>query len=152
MPVPYMVYYITKIGGKCMSLVYTEITLKNAEDLMAVRRGYIKETEVRQITVQAMVDTGAWTLVINEETRIKLGLNVTGKEPGTLADGSRTLYDMAGPIDLIWKDRRVLLEAIVVPGANVILLGAIPLEAMDLIVNPKRELVVAQGDQSMHRL
>ena len=42
-----------------MSLVQTEITLKNAEDLMAVRRGYIEEAEVRQMTVQALVDTGA---------------------------------------------------------------------------------------------
>ena len=135
-----------------MSLVYTEITLKNAEDLILARNGYIEETEVRQITVQAMVDTGAWTLAINEETRIKLGLNVIGKEPGTLADGTKTLYDMAGPIDVIWKDRRVLLDALVVPGAKDILLGAIPLEAMDLTVNPKRELVGVHPDQSMQRI
>jgi predicted aspartyl protease len=55
-----------------MSIVRTEITLKNAGDLTMARRGYIQESDIREITVQAMVDTGAWTLVINEAIREKL--------------------------------------------------------------------------------
>ncbi|MCL2066550.1 MAG: aspartyl protease family protein [Treponema sp.] len=106
------------------------------------------------MTVTALVDTGAWTLVINEATRNKLGLDYAGKQtPGTLANGEIGNYDMAGPIEIYWKDRSVICEAIVLPKANDILLGAIPLEAMDLVVNPmNQEVVGAHGDQIMHKI
>ena len=135
-----------------MSLVKTEITLKNAADLMAERQGYLKNVEVRQITVQALVDTGAWTLVINEDARVKLGLEIVGTDTGTLADGTEAEYNMAGPLEVKWKNRRVLLDALVLPDAEDILLGAIPLEAMDLTINPRRELVGAHGDQILHSI
>ena len=135
-----------------MSLVQTEITLKNSNDVMAVRSGYIKESEIRQITVQALVDTGAWTLVINEAVREKLGLDVVGVEPGTLADGTKAEYNLAGPLEVRWKNRRTTCEALVLPNGEDVLLGAIPLEAMDLTVNPRRELVGVHGDQIMHSI
>jgi len=135
-----------------MSLVQTEITLKNSEDKMKAKDGLIRETEIRQITVNALVDTGAWTLVINEETREKLGLDVVGTDSGTLADGKKAEYNVAGPLEVIWKNRRTTCEALVLPDAEDILLGAIPLEAMDLTVNPRRELVGAHGDQILHSI
>jgi len=135
-----------------MSLVRTEITLKNTLDVGKSRQGLIKETEIRQITVNAFVDTGAWTLVINEETRKKLGLDITGSDSGTLADGKKAEYNVAGPLEVIWKNRRTTCEALVLPDAKNILLGAIPLEAMDLTVNPRRELVGAHGDQILHHI
>jgi clan AA aspartic protease len=135
-----------------MSIVQTEITLKNADDIMMLRRGYIKKTEVREMTIKALVDTGAWTLVINEAVREKLGLEVTGVEEGTLADGTNTMYNMAGPLEVWWKDRRVILDALVLPDADDVLLGAIPLEAMDLTINPRRELIVAERKKTMHRI
>ncbi|MDR2661864.1 MAG: hypothetical protein LBC31_02570 [Treponema sp.] len=51
----------------------TEITLKNAVDVGSVQRGYMKEQEVRQVTVQAVVDTGASTIMLDEETFRNLG-------------------------------------------------------------------------------
>jgi clan AA aspartic protease len=135
-----------------MSLVQTEITLKNALDVGKKREGLIKETEIRQLTVNALVDTGAWTLVINEETREKLGLNIVGSDSGTLADGTKAEYNVAGPLEVIWKNRRTTCEALVLPDAEDILLGAIPLEAMDLTVNPRRELVGVHGDQILHSI
>ena len=71
-----------------MSLVRTEITLKNADDISRLHDGRIKESEIHQKTVQALVDTGAWTLAISEATREELGLRVLGIEPGILADGT----------------------------------------------------------------
>ncbi|GHU02045.1 hypothetical protein FACS1894147_03100 [Spirochaetia bacterium] len=136
-----------------MSLVRTEITLKNAGDLVRSQDGHIKEAEIRQTTVQAVVDTGAWTLVINPDTQEKLGLSVKGTDSGTLADGTDGIFNVAGPLEVIWKDRRVLCDALVVPGAREVLLGAIPLEAMDLMVHPRLEEVVGvHGDRIMHVL
>ncbi|GHV43484.1 hypothetical protein AGMMS49546_25220 [Spirochaetia bacterium] len=136
-----------------MSLVRTEITLKNADDLTRLLDGHIKEPEIRQTTIQALVDTGAWTLVIDPATREKLGLRVLRTETGTLADGTVAVYNLAGPVEVIWKNRSALCAALVVPGADEVLLGAIPLEAMDLMVNPRLEEVVgAHGDQILHTL
>ena len=136
-----------------MGLVHTEITLKNVKDMMKAEDGLIPDHEIRQVTLTALVDTGAWTLVINEATREKLGLRIVGKNPGTLADGKKSNYDMAGPIEVWWKDRRTVCEALVLPSADTILLGAIPLEALDLMVHPaKQEVVGVHGDQMMHRI
>ena len=135
-----------------MSVVPTEINLKNKADLILSKRGIIKETEIRQMTVQAIVDTGAWTLVINEETREKLGLDDNGLGEATLADGQKAEYPMAGPLEIRWKNRRMIGEALVIPDAPDILLGAMVLEHMDLTINPKRELVGVHGDKEMHRV
>ena len=135
-----------------MSLVSTGIILINAFDIGRFKDGSIKEADIRQMTVEAIVDTGAWTLVINEEVKGKLGLEVVGSEPSTLADGTKAVYDMAGPLEVRWKNRRVLCDALVMPDANYVLLGAIPLEAMDLTVNPRREVVGAHGDEVVHRV
>ena len=135
-----------------MGITYNEITLKNALDVGDVRRGLIKKNEIRQVTVQALVDTGAWTIVINEETREKLGLEVTGYEDSMLADGTKDLFYLVGPLEVWWEDRHHVCEAILMPNATDILLGAIPLEGMDLTINPKRGLVGKHGDKIFHRL
>jgi len=135
-----------------MSVVYTEITLKNVDDKAFAKKGYIKKDEIRQMTVQAIVDTGAWTIVINNETRDKLGLGDTGVGEATLADGQNGEYPMAGPLEVWWKNRHLICEALVIPDAPDILLGAWVLEGMDLTINPKRELVGVHGDIVTHRV
>jgi clan AA aspartic protease len=136
-----------------MGEVHTEITLVNIGDKEVAGRGYIPQEQVRHLTVNAVVDTGAWTLVINEETREKLGLRITRTDPGTLADGTKGEYAMAGPLEITWKDRVAVCEAIVLPNAEETLLGAIPLEALDLMVHPRMEEVVgAHGDQPLHAI
>jgi len=134
-----------------MGLVRTEITLKNSADLTLSRKGHIKEENIRQITVVALVDSGAWTLVINEEVREKLGLDIIGLEPGTLADGKQEMYKLAGPLEVNWKNRRTSCDALVLPDAKHVLLGAIPLEGMDLAINPREEAVVGvHGEEIQH--
>jgi clan AA aspartic protease len=135
-----------------MSIIYTELTLKNADDIAVASRGYAKEDEIRQTTVQAIVDTGAWTLVISNETREKLGLRDIGVGEATLADGQNAEYPMAGPLEVWWKNRHLVCEALVLPDAPDTLLGAWVLEGLDLTINPKRELVGVHGDIVMHRV
>jgi len=143
--------YYNKFGGNKMSIIHTEITLRNALDVYNAEDGIIKEQDIRETTVKAFVDTGAWTLIINEETRKQLGLRTVGAETGTLADGKSEKYILAGPLEVRWKDRRTVCETLVLPDAEEILLGAILLEAMDLIIHPhKKEIVGAHGDQIIH--
>ena len=135
-----------------MSVVYTEITLKNELDVCNVQLGNIKEDKIRQMTVESVVDTGAWTMVINEDIRQKLGLLDRGFGEANLADGQKAEYPMAGPLEVWWKNRHLVCEALVMPDAPEVLLGALALEHMDLTINPKRELVGVHGDKEMHRV
>jgi hypothetical protein len=136
-----------------MSTFKEEITLVNARDMGNVREGIISKTKIRSLTTQAMPDTGAWTLVINEATRAMLGLAIQGSIGATLADGSVAIYNQTEAVDIQWKDRSTTQQALLVPNADDILLGALPLEAMDLMVDPVNErLVGVHGDQPLHKL
>jgi clan AA aspartic protease len=131
-----------------MSIVYTEITLKNAGDAINVGRGLVQEKDVRSVTVSALVDTGATTLVISEALRRKLGLAIDGEWDIELADGSSQGYGVTEPVRIQWENRKADCNALVMPDSSEVLLGAIPLEMMDLAVIPSRqELAGAHGDR-----
>jgi clan AA aspartic protease len=132
-----------------MGIVHAEITLKNAGDVINVRRGLVKEPEIRQTTVQAVVDTGALTLVINEQLRQQLGLGIVGTKQATLANNAKEKVQIAETVEIHWKNRSMTCQPWVV-GSGRILLGAIPLENMDLIVDPAgEELVGAHGEEEI---
>jgi len=132
-----------------MGIVQAEITLKNLKDKMKAEEGIIKTPDVRQTTIQAVVDTGAMTLVINEKLRQELGLGVVGEKQATMADNSKSTVKIAEPVEVHWKNRSMTCQPWVVNvGRN--LLGAIPLENMDLMVDPgSQTLVGAHGDEEV---
>jgi clan AA aspartic protease len=133
---------------KEMGEVRTEITLVNLRDSGKAADGLIPESAVRRLTVNAVVDTGAGTLIINEEIREKLGLRVEDAGEVTLAGGIKAPCQETEPVRVYWKNRRAACEAVVVPGEEDVLLGAVPLETMDLTINPLRnEVIGAHGDK-----
>ncbi len=126
-----------------MGVIYAEITLINAIDLGLAKRHIIGEEEVKQITVNMLVDTGSVYMCINENVQAQLQLSVVEKRKGQLADGRIVEYDVVGPIEVRFKNRRCVVDAMVLPGDNELLLGAIPLEDMDVLIHPYRqELIV----------
>ena len=130
-----------------MGMVYTEITLKNAADDTAARRGYIKSEEIRTVTVTAIADTGSMHMVITEELCEKLGLSTKGEKTVLIANGQRVRCIETEAVEIQWKDRTMAVSAMVIPGAKRVLFGAIPMEGMDLMVNPvTQEVVGAHGD------
>ncbi|MDR2181068.1 MAG: aspartyl protease family protein [Treponema sp.] len=134
-----------------MGVFKEKITLANAGDKVRVECGLLKE--IRTLTIEAMPDTGAWTLVINEDTRRRLGLAVEETSKSTLADGKTDTCGVTEGVKIWWKNRSIVLPAVVVPDAKDILLGALPLEVMDLMVDPVHErLVGVHGDQPLHVL
>jgi clan AA aspartic protease len=136
-----------------MSVFKEEITLANAVDISMAKSGLIPDTKIRRMTIEAMPDTGAWTLVINEEIRQKLGLHIEETSESTLADGKTDTYDVTDGVKIQWKNRSIILPAVVVPNAKTVLLGALPLEAMDLMVDPvHHQLVGVHGAEPLHVL
>ncbi|MDR0600288.1 MAG: retroviral-like aspartic protease family protein [Treponema sp.] len=120
--------------GNEMGNFREEITLVNAGDTVRVEAGLLKET--RQITLDAVVDTGATTVVIDENIRRQLGLSIVTTKWTTFANGTRQECGVTEPVIVHWKNRLWGCPAVVVPGAKRTLLGAIPLEGMDLMVDP----------------
>lgn len=55
-------------------------------------------------------------------------------------------YDVVGPVELHFKNRRTMCNAMVLPGDNEVLLGAIPLEDMDVLIHPQRQELIVNPD------
>ena len=136
-----------------MGSVYAEITLKNLEDLIMVRNGHLEEDAIRSLTLDAMVDTGAYTLVLSEEVRERLGLEMKGDDWVKLANGEPEMVKIVDAVELHWKNRKMICQPVVLPRIEKVLFGAIPLEGMDLIVDPKNEeLIGRHGDRAIFRI
>jgi clan AA aspartic protease len=126
-----------------MGLVYADVELINGEDLILARRHYIGEDEIKRMHVNILVDTGSYMLCISESIQEQLSLPVKEKRKAQLANGTIEEYEVVGPIELRFKNRRCNVDAMVLKGDNEPLLGAIPLEDMDVLIHPNRqELIV----------
>ena len=131
-----------------MGQVFADLTLRNAADVTNADSGLINDSEIRETAVRALVDTGAMTIVISEEIRERLGLKVMGLKRVSMANDSKDIAKVTEPVEIKWKDRVTSCQAMVVSGWGDVLLGLIPLEDMDLVVDPVRqELAGAHGDE-----
>src|SRR6188768_419576 len=125
----------------------TEVKLWNFTDLEDVRRGLLAPEAVRTTSVQGLVDTGAVTLVIPEDVARALGLSIIQVRTVTLADGSKRDMPIMGGLRIEILGRQMLCDAYVTPAGSTPLIGQIPLEMLDLIVDPgSREVRVRSED------
>ena len=106
-----------------MGLVYTNITLSNPVN-----------AQLKPIEANSLVDTGAVHLCIPEHIALQLQLKELEKREVTIADGSKKLCSYVGPVKLQFQNRSCFTGALV--SGNAVLLGAIPMEDMDLVVQP----------------
>jgi clan AA aspartic protease len=125
-------------GGKGMGYVYAEIELTSEKDLLSYQDGNLPEDKIKRVTVRALVDSGAYNLVINEEIKDQLNLPVRGTQTIKLADETLLEGEIVGPVEVRFEDRTTSVRAYVLPGLEEILLGAIPLEGLDVIIDPLR--------------
>lgn len=123
-------------------LVYADVELINGDDLALLRRGHIEEAEVRRITVSVLVDSGALMLTINETIKTQLGLQQVDTRSAELADGTLVDLEVVGPVEVRFANRRSSVDAMVLPGDAEPLLGAIPMEDMDVLVDPQRQQLI----------
>jgi len=125
-----------------MGYVHAEIELTNYGDVVVSNRGFLPDNGIRRVTTVALVDTGAWDLVINEEIRDRLDLPTIGKDIVKLADETLLELEIVGPIEVRFQDRTLLTSAVVLPSASEVLLGAYPLEGLDAFIDPKRQILL----------
>ena len=111
-----------------MGLAHAKLTLKNP-----------RRPELQPVEVDALADAGAIHLCIPPHIQIQLALEEIAQKEATLADGGKKLVPYVGPVELHFKNRVGFTGALVM--GNEVLLGAIPMEDMDLVIIPKTRTV-----------
>lgn len=96
----------------------------------------------QQVQVKALVDTGATFMCVTEEIALQLGFDITevSQQVVTPADGHQRKAPKIAPIEIAFENRTYVTEAVVL--GNEPLLGVLPLEAMDLIVDPRQQALM----------
>ena len=113
-----------------MGLVFAELVLSNARD-----------SKLAPISVNALVDTGALHLCIPQHIALQLSLDELERREVTLADGAKHVVPYVGPIKVQFGNRSCYTGAMML--GDDVLLGAIPMEDMDLVVRPSMRDVIA---------
>lgn len=116
-----------------MGYVHAEIKLKNP-----------RLPNLKIITVKAMVDTVALTLCIPDHIALQLKLEINSQREVTTADGRKQMVPYVGPIEILFENRNCFVGALVL--GDEVLLGAVPMEDMDLIVSPSHRKLIVNPD------
>ncbi len=106
-----------------MGLTYSKIKLSNP-----------RNASLLPIELTSLVDTGALMLCIPQSVAYQLGLEELDKRPVTIADGSSHQAPYVGPVRVDFENRFCFVGALVIGDET--LLGAVPMEDMDLVVHP----------------
>ena len=100
--------------------------------------------DLESVEIDALADTGAVHLCIPIHVQLQLELEEIDRKEVVLADGSRKLVPYVGPIELRYRNRIGFAGALVMGEQP--LLGAIPMEDMDLVVVPKTRRVIVNPE------
>lgn len=100
-----------------------------------------RRPDLNPVNVKALADTGALMLCIPEHVALQLELDQESVREVSVADGRKRNVPYVGPIKVSFGKRFCYVGALVL--GDEVLLGAVPMEDMDLVVNPaKREVTV----------
>ncbi len=125
-----------------MGLSYAEIELSNP-----------RQPELGPVRASALADTGATMLCIPQRVAAQLDLETADELPIFLADGRRMTVPFVGPIQVRFGKRFCFVGAYVL--GDEVILGALPMEDMDLVVSPlTREVMInpLRPDGPQHRI
>jgi clan AA aspartic protease len=122
-----------------MGRVAIEVAITNEGDQVLSEAGHLPADQVRRATIEGLVDTGAAMLVLPESVVRQLGLPKTGVTGVRYADHRTATRDIVGRVRVKLQGREDVFTAVVEPGRTTALIGAIVLEALDLLVDCKTQ-------------
>jgi clan AA aspartic protease len=135
-----------------MGRVLTEATVYNLHDLWDARLGKLPDDQVRKVTIKdALVDTGATTLAMPRSLIDQIGLSKLYEKTAVTAGGTRTM-SVYGSVRVEIMGRDCATDVIEVPEGNPVLIGQIPLEMMDWVVDLQSRKLIgnpAHGGQQI---
>jgi predicted aspartyl protease len=145
----------TLLEPETMGRVLTEATIENLEDLWAAKRGLVSPEEVRRIVVaDALVDTGATLLSLPRRLIGRLGLAKTGTKRITSSTGGGEA-GMYEAVRLTICGRTCTMDVMEVPDDVPVLIGQLPLEHLDLVVDLRSRSLIgnpAHGGEHVYEL
>jgi clan AA aspartic protease len=133
-------------GEKKMGLVHADIELISADDLALFRHGFLPEDQIKHMKVRALVDNDAYMLVINDRIKEQLDLPIIEEQTMRLADETEIRVEIVGPIEVRFENRSTTARAAVIPGNIEPLLGLIPLEDLDVVIDPKQQRLIVNPE------
>ena len=86
-------------------------------------------------------------MCINEHIQAQLDLVKVSSMEAELADGTIRIVDVVGPIVINFSNRTTSCNAAVLPGQSEVLLGAIPMEDLDVVIDPKLHTITLPEDR-----
>ncbi len=123
-----------------MGAIRVEVRLTNAGDETFLSRGLIAPHLLRSLSTQALVDTGALTLVIPSALREELGLRIRRQQVARYANGFEEPIGVTDGVIIECEGRQALVEALVV--GDEVLIGQIVLESLDLLADCKNQRLI----------
>lgn len=136
------------IGANGMGRVNVDVEVVNNDDLALVRRGMLQPDEVRRETISGVVDSGAAMLVLPQAVVERLDLPLGNQVLVRYADGRRGRRREAKGATIKLAGREDTFTAVIEPKRADALIGAIVLEALDLLVDCKNQRVVPRDPRS----
>lgn len=138
-----------------MGRVLTEATIENIEDIWAAKRELMTEDQVRRITVtDALVDTGATLLSLPTRLIQQLGLEKTATKRVTSSTGGGEAA-VYSAVRLTIQGRSCTMDVMEVPDNVPVLIGQIPLEHLDFVVDLRSQTLIgnpAHGGEHVYEL
>ena len=125
-----------------MGRVSVDVELANNDDVVLARLGAIPPEQVRRVRLNGVVDSGATSMVIPEKIAQQLGLTIVGRTKVRYADERVAERDVATGLHVSCCGRDDTFRAVVEPSRDSVLIGAIVLEALDLIVDCGKQQLV----------
>ena len=119
-----------------------DVILRNHADEIAYQLGNIPESEIREIQVELIADTGARVVGLPLSLVQKLGLPAVREINTRLADGSQVKRTLYGELSLQIGDRKSVFECLGKPEKAPLLLGQMVLEGLDLVVDCPNERLI----------
>jgi hypothetical protein len=132
-----------------MNEVRVQIELENALDREMARLERIPETEIRCVRLQAIADGIPLMMVLPQDVVEELGLDETRKVIVAHADGGREVRPVAGAVTVRVANRTAQVECVVGPPHSDVLLGQIPLRAMDLRLDASGQRLVPHPESPL---
>jgi clan AA aspartic protease len=100
--------------------------------------------QLKSIRIRALADTGALMLCLPEHVALQLELETESEREITLANGRKQKVPYVGPVRVAFDGRICFVGALVL--GDEVLLGAVPMEDMDLVVAPGRRSVTVNPE------
>lgn len=129
-----------------MGEVKVEVELENAIDRGMEQRGFLEPKKVRAFKASVLVNSGAMTLVLPQEQVEALGLVEVRRVIVRYADERKEERPVASAVTVRVGDRAATLDCVVGPPNSEPLLGQVPLEVMDLLVDCVEQRLVPRPE------